>query len=386
MVVNSAIDGSWSSKINNSGSKRMGTLIDLSSLPEASKHGDDTAIMIPDELLDNSLDEWKFSLIGRLDFQKLKIELADRVLKDQWKLKGNSQLIPMGKGFFVIELDNEDDQNRIWSGGLWQVENQILKVREWEPNFKHENQKSSTAFVWAHFPGLCIEYWKEEIILSIAKTIGRAIQVDETTLKREIGYYASMMVEVDLAKEIPGRIWIGTKYGGFYQDIKIPKVPKFCGQCKIVGHIVSECRVSRKDQNKPEEGEIVDEGNKYRKKGKNTDKEEKFVGASDPKDDVTIDTIPVVDARIPVANAEVGIKLSKAFHALKDMEDNSSINELPNELPMDISKPLEIVSSTSLDNAVKGAIGTIHKDIVVVKKTIRKKIKRSMENKESLLL
>ncbi|XP_026377774.1 uncharacterized protein LOC113272084 [Papaver somniferum] len=84
----------------------------------------------------------------------------------------------------------------------------------------------------------------------------------------------------------------------------------------IVGHIVSECMVSWKDLNKPEEGEIVNEGNKYRKKGKNSDNEEKSIGISDPKDDATIDTIHMVDAGVPVATSEVGIKLSKAFHAL----------------------------------------------------------------------
>ncbi|KAI3935184.1 hypothetical protein MKW98_018373 [Papaver atlanticum] len=34
MVVNPAIDGSWSSKVSNFRSKRIGTLIDLTSLPE----------------------------------------------------------------------------------------------------------------------------------------------------------------------------------------------------------------------------------------------------------------------------------------------------------------------------------------------------------------
>lgn len=203
---------------------------------------------------------------------------------------------------------------------------------------------------------------KEEIILSIGKAIGRPIQVDETTLKREIGYYASVMVEVDLLKEIPDKIWIGTKYGGFYQDIKIPKVPKFCGHCKIVGHIESDCRVSRIDVNKPEEGEIVVVGGKFRKKGKNKDKEDKTLASSADSMNAFNNGNMVVDTSTLVVSEDVGIKLSETFHALKDMEDDESVKELP----MEVSKVREIVSSVpSFENSVKGVKDSVSKESLI---------------------
>ncbi|XP_026396222.1 uncharacterized protein LOC113290847 [Papaver somniferum] len=201
----------------------------------------DLSMFIPDDVIEDCLNEWRFSLIGRLDLVKLTMETVEASLRKHWDVKGIIQLIPLGKGFFIIKLDNEDDRNMIWKGH-WIVESQDSKLRAWEPNFNPENQKITSAFVWVMFPGLSIEYWKEDIILKMGNKVGRDIRVDETTLKRESGFYASVLVEVDITKPNPSKINIESKYGKFEQSIQIPKLPKFCIHCSVIGHHVAECR------------------------------------------------------------------------------------------------------------------------------------------------
>ncbi|XP_026398833.1 uncharacterized protein LOC113294666 [Papaver somniferum] len=104
--------------------------------------------------------------------------------------------------------------------GFWEIEAQVLRLRFWERDFKPELQKTSTAFVWIGFPGLCIEYWTENILMEMERALGRPIWVDETTLKKDIGYYASIYVEIDLAKVIPNKVWVETEYGKFEQEYK----------------------------------------------------------------------------------------------------------------------------------------------------------------------
>ncbi|XP_026416927.1 uncharacterized protein LOC113312392 [Papaver somniferum] len=203
------------------------------------------SVFIPDEVIEERVNEWRFSLIGRLDLVHLKISVAASILKNQWKLSGNCQFIHIGKGFSIIKLDNKEDMKYIYEG-LWEVESQYLKLRFWERDFKPEQQKSTSAFVWILFTGLSIEYWKEEILMSMGKAIGRPIHVDNTTLKKEIGYYACILVEVDMKDIIPNKV--ETKYCKFEQEIRVSALPKFCSKCQIVGHLVTECRVARREQ------------------------------------------------------------------------------------------------------------------------------------------
>ncbi|XP_026451621.1 uncharacterized protein LOC113351933 [Papaver somniferum] len=148
---------------------------------------------------------WKFSLIGRLDLLRSKFADAVSNLKSQWKLVGQCKIIPLGKGFFTIKLDNERDQNYI-KAGLWEVYNQTLWIRNWIPDFRPELHRTSSAMVWVHNPGLSLEYWDEQTLFKISSALGEPVKVDEDTLNFENGLYARVLIKIDLAKKIPHKL------------------------------------------------------------------------------------------------------------------------------------------------------------------------------------
>ncbi|XP_026435798.1 uncharacterized protein LOC113333590 [Papaver somniferum] len=203
-------------------------------------------VELPDDLFEEGLNPWKFSLIGRLYLQHIKFVDDAVILRQQWNLVGDCKLIPLGRGFFAIKLDNETDRRFIKSG-QWEVLNQVLQIRNWVSNFRPSNQRTSKAQVWVRLPGLGLEFWKEMILFTIYEEIGTLIKIDSATAKCEVGYYSNVLVEVYFSQPIPNKIWIGTKYGGFFQNISIPVIPKYCHHCKIIGHLTAECR---NEQNK----------------------------------------------------------------------------------------------------------------------------------------
>ncbi|XP_026378787.1 uncharacterized protein LOC113273252 [Papaver somniferum] len=211
------------------------------------------SIELPDDLFEESLNPWRFSLIGRLNLQQLKFVDASIIVRRQWKLEGDCKLIPLGRGFFTIKLDNATDRQYI-KEGTWEVTNQTLQIRNWISNFRPQSQRTSRAMVWVRFPGVGLEFWSEKILFKICKEFGNPVKLDAATEKYEVGYYANVLVEVYFAKSIPNKIWIGTKYGGFFQDISIPDCPKFCSTCKILGHLVTECRMEKSRNKSTGEG------------------------------------------------------------------------------------------------------------------------------------
>ncbi|XP_026378686.1 uncharacterized protein LOC113273136 [Papaver somniferum] len=338
------------------------------------------SLYIPDNDLDESIDGWKFSLIGRLDLVKLKFATAEEELRKQWITKGKFQLIPIGKGVFVIKLENEIDIKYIWNG-YCMVKSHVLKLRLWESNFNPAAQKSTTTFVWVNFPGFGIEYWKEKMLMSMGDAIGRAIKVDDTTLKREVGYYASVLVEVDLARTVPHQIVVNSKYGSFEQEVQIPKLPKFCSHCKVVGHLVTECKVLRKeDAQKVEENDynyaIPKKVCRIKEKpvpqpigfdicGTPT----KNISKNDANDLFSDDEI--VDAIIPpvenslVQHNDPGSQNSGKFHILQNFIND----DFP---PISVNKLLDVTSSSS--SAVNSIIVEAEKKMPV-KEVVKKIVK-----------
>lgn len=82
--------------------------------------------------------------------------------------------------------------------------------------------------------------------------VGLPIKIDPLTISLYHGLYTRILVEVDLSKTLTRRV-IATKKDlhscnkmEFFVDIYFDNVPKFCDQCKIIGHDDACC--NRKSQ------------------------------------------------------------------------------------------------------------------------------------------
>ncbi|KAF9617909.1 hypothetical protein IFM89_039128 [Coptis chinensis] len=76
-------------------------------------------------------------------------------------------------------------------------------------------------------------------------------KTSEQEKRRDFGFYASVLIEIDLAKPIPQQFEVEEEEGKtFLQDVDVGKLPKFCPHCKVVGHIMAECSVMRRSREK----------------------------------------------------------------------------------------------------------------------------------------
>ncbi|KAF6151339.1 hypothetical protein GIB67_040612 [Kingdonia uniflora] len=250
--------------------------MDLSLLPIPTMRGDFPSIRIPEAGFLRGMERYKFSLIGRLDLMKVKLAIARTEAMNKWNLTGNCQFAPLGKGYFMILLDNEADKLRIWGGGPWHIKGKLLRVTMWTLDFDINKQKNTHAMVWVKFPGLGIEYWEEDVLMSMARTVGNPAQVDSNTLCRNTGFYASVLVDVDFSKPVPTKIMVEREGFELCQEIQLGRTSKICSHCKVVGHLVSECRNVLKEieQEKVIQNEADKEPKKKRRNRKKPEKNE----------------------------------------------------------------------------------------------------------------
>ncbi|KAF6149716.1 hypothetical protein GIB67_038116, partial [Kingdonia uniflora] len=174
---------------------------------------------IPRVELSESISTYQYSLIGRLDLQKIKLVTIQAYARTNWKIKGTCKLIPIGKGFFIIKLESEEDKIYIWSRGPWMVEQMPMRLIPWNPFFSVDRHCNSNALIWCKFPGLPIEMWSKKIIMSLRKTLGTPIQLDHATRNQDYEYHADMLVDIDLSKPIPDHILLEVEGNIIKQEV-----------------------------------------------------------------------------------------------------------------------------------------------------------------------
>lgn len=79
------------------------------------------------------------------------------------------------------------------------------------------------------------------VLFAIGSIFGRPLQVDQAIASLTRPSLARILVEIDITKQFPKDIWLGSDLNGYYQEVQFENFPTFCSHCKLFGHLHSHC-------------------------------------------------------------------------------------------------------------------------------------------------
>ena len=102
-----------------------------------------------------------------------------------------------------------------------------MRVFKWTPSF-HVDREPSVVPVWFQVPKLPLHLFHKETLFQIAEVVGVPLLVDAATLAVSRPSVARVCVEVDLMKQRPSRVWIGTgQHDRFWQELVPENLPPY---------------------------------------------------------------------------------------------------------------------------------------------------------------
>ncbi|KAL6178033.1 hypothetical protein ACLB2K_049553 [Fragaria x ananassa] len=218
--------------------------ISLSQLPPPVVRGDKIYVKINESLYQEQLKEFKTNLIGRLLLRKgskpLRTDALKSLLAALWQPLEPWRLVPLGKGYFDIHFSTEEDLRRVWGGGTCTLPDGIFCLTQWKPDFVPGDTLPQThAQLWVRFYGLSQDYWHQQHLMEIARGVGTPLQIDKSTKERQFGYFARVLVDVDLAGDLPPSLMVERESHCFSIDIVYENM---CTHCGKAGHMADHCR------------------------------------------------------------------------------------------------------------------------------------------------
>ncbi|KAK0573831.1 hypothetical protein LWI29_014219 [Acer saccharum] len=199
----------------------------LSSAPK--KKGDYVAIKVNPKAYEERLKLCSYSLIGRVVLSKgeepWKILALKEKLQSIWKLNSQWRLISLGRGFFQILLNSEEDKAQVWGIGSLHLKPGILRLQPWTQNFNPNTQRTTNAQIWVRFYDLPWEFWHPQILSDMARGVGIPLKFDRATLEGDYGHFARMLIDVDLSKPLPDSIMIEVGEDCLFPTLFFENVP-----------------------------------------------------------------------------------------------------------------------------------------------------------------
>ncbi|XP_057811626.1 uncharacterized protein LOC131025857 [Salvia miltiorrhiza] len=216
------------------------------------RHGEHGKLVVPRELQEYQLNKFKYALIGRLILNKGDKPRQSRDLKAElqslWKISSPWQLMSMGKGFFTIKFQSQEDKAVAKAHMLWELSVGSLRLREWVRYFDPYKESSSLAQVWVRIYYLPVEFWHPEVISGIGHWLGQPLKIDSTSMTDDVAHFVRILVEIDLAQPLPETFTVDGGDRSFVVEFSYEYLPTFCTRCKITGHTVEKCRRGVKNQ------------------------------------------------------------------------------------------------------------------------------------------
>lgn len=110
--------------------------------------------------------------------------------------------------------------------------------------------------VWIRFPEFPIEFYDREVLKEIGSAIRPVLRIDSYTASGLRGSYARLYVQVDLEKPLINMVRIGK----CRQAVLYEGISALCFSYGCLGHTQDKCCYSIKQDEKKDEGSVVDKG------------------------------------------------------------------------------------------------------------------------------
>lgn len=209
--------------------------------PPAFTDDGEPAVFFPAEDIAASCETLKHAIIAKCSYGRPSIPEVKAHLTRVFHLSGEFILSRMNARHMLIRLDNEEDFIRLLLVRSVAIKGFLFRFFRWQHNFDFKSDPPVVP-AWISFPEIPVNYYNEDLLTSIAGSIGKVLRVHETTLAMSNTSEALVCVELNLEKPRKDRIWIGTGSDGFWQDISYNRAPILCASCHKIGHSESLCR------------------------------------------------------------------------------------------------------------------------------------------------
>ncbi|CAI0389519.1 unnamed protein product [Linum tenue] len=188
---------------------------------------------LSDDLLQEECQAWKNAIIIKPYGNTVGHHLLVNRLHTLWTPAAEMEVLELGNGFSVVKFEDPEDLTRVISGGPYIIAGKFLAIQLWTPGFNPFSSRISTLLTWVRFTHLPTEYYRDEILFTLASCMGRPVRIDRQTALVTRGCYARVCVEIKLDEPLVPKVWVANAW----RLVEYEGIHAVCGECGRAGHL-----------------------------------------------------------------------------------------------------------------------------------------------------
>uniref|UniRef100_A0A7N2LLH1 DUF4283 domain-containing protein n=1 Tax=Quercus lobata TaxID=97700 RepID=A0A7N2LLH1_QUELO len=199
---------------------------------------EEETITISDEGRCVEIESCKLSLIGRfLTCKPFNKRAAKNTLKKAWGLENEVQIVEVGANLFQFKFNTEFDLERIFNGGPWSFDNQLLLLTKWRKGMKADNVRLNHASLWIQIWGAPFDMISTQVATEVGSRLGEVVEVERRRKHEESNHFMRVKVALPVSKPLRrGGFIAGSEGEQSWVTFRYERPPMLCHFYGILGH------------------------------------------------------------------------------------------------------------------------------------------------------
>lgn len=208
--------------------------------PPAFRDGEPAAYFTTEDIAD-SCEPLTHAIIAKCSYGRPTIIEVKSHIVQTLHLEGIPIISRLDPRHLLIRLNSEEDFLKLLLQQNIIIKGFLFRFFKWQIDFDFKADPPVIP-AWISFPGLPANFYREDMLKTIAGNIGPVLRIHDNTLAMANTAEATICVELNLAKVRRDRVWIGIGGNGYWQKVDYSRVPTLCSFCHKIGHVEVNCR------------------------------------------------------------------------------------------------------------------------------------------------
>ncbi|XP_031108627.1 uncharacterized protein LOC116013111 [Ipomoea triloba] len=187
--------------------------------------------------------ETPFILAGKLLTEKpTRFNYLKDTMASIWRPKKGMMAKEVSSNMFLFYFVHELDIKKILEGGPWSYDQNLLLLKQIEPNVPPQEIQLTTADFWVQAFNIPSSMQTKKTAEMVGAFLGSFIKVDENNLDGLWKSFMRIRVQMNITKPLKRKMKVKPPGGDtFYIEFKYERLATFCFICGLIGHNERSC-------------------------------------------------------------------------------------------------------------------------------------------------
>nr|XP_021860913.1 uncharacterized protein LOC110799941 [Spinacia oleracea] len=199
--------------------------------------------------IQEEVDYWNSAIVCAVLGANPPISVIEGFFRRIWKDLGVDKVVAIEHGVFLVRFLTMKNRDKVLAENRPTFDKKPVVCKPWHKDITNFREEVKVVPIWIQLKNLELKFWGNRSLGKIVSSIGRFIQADHATTRRDKLSFARVQIEIAIDQQLPACVKFHDEHGQMKNvQIGYEWRPIVCDHCKLLGHTLTACKKKKRQK------------------------------------------------------------------------------------------------------------------------------------------